>query len=124
MKLLSKIGKVALQVTSAIIGFGPLAHTVVPQHGGTVTSVIDTVTQIRAIIVQAEIMGQALGLPGEQKLRAAAPAVAQIILMSDVLAGRKIDDPALFHAGVTKITDGMADILNSLEDKIETESHA
>ena len=123
MGWLKRVGQIAVQITSAIVGFGPLYQQLRPEHAGLVARVTDSANRIADIIMQAEIMGAALGLSGEQKLRAAAPAVAQIVLQSDLLTGRKIDDPAKFRRGVAAIASGFADILSSLEDTVQTDSH-
>lgn len=123
MGWLKKVGQIALKVTTAIVGFGPLYQTMRPEHATHVAQVIDTANRIADIITQTEVMGAALHLPGEAKLRAAAPAVAQIILQSDMLAGRKIDNPARFEQGVKAVASGWADVLSSLEDKVETDDH-
>ena len=70
---------------------------------------------------EVETIGEALSLEGPQKLTAAAPLVSQIILRS-VASDRKIKNRELFQQGVEKISGGMADILSSLEDKVEAES--
>lgn len=116
MRWLTRIGKLALQVATGLETFGPIAKQFTPDP---VDRIIDRAqdlsSQSAAIIVQAEIMGQALSLPGPDKLKMAAPAMAQVILKSDAMIGKKIKDAALFQSGITKITDGWADILNSLD---------
>lgn len=116
MKFLTKLGQVALKFVVGIDTFAPMVKGFTPDH---IDRVIDRVgdysTQAAGVIMQAEIMGQALQLAGPDKLRAAAPAMAQVILQSDAMIGRKIKNPALFEQGVLKITDGWADLLNSLD---------
>jgi hypothetical protein len=51
-------------------------------------------------------MGQVLGSPGADNLRAAAPLVAQIVLQSSILARHMIADPALSRAGREQIGSG------------------
>lgn len=120
MRFLTKLGQVLLKVTSIISGVGPLF----PQYSKELDKTLITLGHIGGIVVNVEAFGQVLGTSGPDKLKAASPLVAQLILRSDLLVGRKIDNPALFQSGVTKITDGMADILNSLDDKIEVEDKA
>lgn len=69
--------------------------------------------KIADIIIDVEAAGQALKLDGMQKLTAAAPLVAQIILKAEKLDGHENHEQALFTQGVTKIASGMADVLNS-----------
>lgn len=126
MKLLSRIGQIALKATELIMGYGPLVKQAIPgtRDDRAIDLVADKLVELRDVIVQVEIFGQALGLAGADKLKAAGPAVAQVILSSSILAGRKIRDPELFKRGATKMSDGMADIMNSLDDKVETDDHA
>lgn len=122
MKFLTKLGQILLKATEIVTGFGPLASALIPgTKDDKIIQVISTdLAQISQIIGQVELFGQALGIAGPDKLKAAAPAVAQIILQSSILAQHKIADPVLFQQGATKIADGMADVLNSLQDKIDT----
>lgn len=117
MKFLKKLGQIILKGTKLVLGLG--ATGVV--SAGTATVVVDKLREIRDVIINVEVFGQALGLVGSSKLTAAGPAVAQVILSSAILADRKIDDAELFAQGATKIADGMACVLNSLKDDIKTE---
>lgn len=89
-----------------------------------ITVVSQDLSQIASIITQVEAMGQALGIAGPDKLRAASPLVAQIILQSALLANHSISDGPLFTQGTTKVADGMADILNALKDNITVTNKA
>lgn len=127
MKFLSKLGQIALKFTEAIpiIGqFAPFIAALIPgkKDDVVIEKGVYTLEQIAQIIMQVEIIGQAVGLPGTQKLQAAAPAVAQAILQSSILVNHKIHDEVLFKQGCTKVADGMADVLNSLKDDIETDN--
>lgn len=122
MAWLKKVGQIVLKVTEIVVGFGPVVSSLIP--GDRDDKIIQVVSvdlvQISQIIQQVEVFGQALGIAGPDKLKAAAPAVAQIILASSMMAKHEIADPVLFRQGCTKVADGMADILNSLKDKVET----
>ena len=50
---------------------------------------------------------------GSDKLRAAQPFVAQLIQQTDLLAGKKPKDEALFQTATAQLTGALADILNS-----------
>ena len=117
MTLLSKIGSILLKVSQIVIGIAPFIPAT---QQGVFQIVSKDLEQISAIIIQAELFGQALELKGSAKLTAATPAVAQIILQSSILANHKIANQELFKQGCTKITDGMADVLNSLNDSVDT----
>lgn len=114
MKFLSKLGQILIKGTQIITGLGPLFPQVAPH----VQKVTDTLEKIIAIVVNVEVFGQVLGTIGIDKLKAATPLVSQIILQSDLLVGKKINDPVLFNKGVASITSGVADILNSVKDDI------
>lgn len=117
MTFLKKLGQIALQVVIGIDTFGPLAKSFTPDPVDRAIDLAgDYSRRAASVITQAEIMGQALALAGQDKLKAAAPAMAQVILQSDAMIGKQIKDAAMFERGVVKITDGWADILNSLDE--------
>lgn len=117
MTWLSKVGSILLKVTQIVTGIAPFIPAA---QQGTYQIVSRDLEQISAIITQAELFGQALSLPGAQKLTAATPAVAQVILQSSILANNKISNEVLFKQGCQKIADGMADVLNSLHPNVNT----
>jgi hypothetical protein len=117
MTFLKKIGIALLKGTQLLVGLGPL----IPGYNSTlVGKIVDTLERISAIIVNVEAFGAVLGTPGVDKLRAATPLVTQIILQSDLMIGKKIDNPILFASGCTKVTDGMAEIMNSIKNNVDT----
>lgn len=119
MKFLTKLGQIIAKVTSVATGIAPLF----PQYDKVTGKVVDTLNAVAAIVMNVEIFGQVLNTPGPDKLKAATPAVAQIILQSDMMAGKKINDQVLFKQGVEKVTAGIADILNSIkDDEVKEES--
>lgn len=124
MKFLTKLGQILLKATEIVSGIAPYASAVFPGHDKEIQIVSNDLAQVANVVVQVEAVGQVLQLPGASKLIAAAPGVAQVILQSSLLVGRKIADPALFKQGTTKVADGMADILNSLKDDVESENKA
>ena len=117
MTLLSRIGSVLLTATKIVTGLAPFIPA---SQQGTYQVISQDLEQISSIIIQAELFGQALGLKGVDKLTAASPAVAQIILRSSILANHKIANEQLFQAGCKKIADGMADVMNSLDSSVDT----
>lgn len=118
MSWLKKIGVVALQMTQAITGFGPLISAMIPgtRDDKLLATVQGELPKLLEIIASIEIAGAALNLPGAQKLEAAAPLFAQVILQSSAMAGKKIKDQVLFTKSVKEIASGMAGILNSLDE--------
>ncbi len=118
MTFLKKLGIILLKGTQLLTGLGPLIPGYNPTMGA---KIIDTLERISAIIVNVEAFGAVLNTPGADKLKAATPLVTQIILQSDLMIKKKISNPVLFASGCTKVTDGMAEILNSVKDDVDTE---
>jgi len=118
MTFLKKLGVILLKGTQIITGLGPLIPGFNPTVGA---KIVDTLEKIGAIILNVEAFGVVLNTPGADKLRAATPLVTQIILQSDLMVKKKINNPTLFASGCLKITDGMAEILNSVKDDVDTE---
>lgn len=119
MKFLTKLGQIIAKITGILTGISSL----VPQYDNETGKIKDTMNAIAAIVMNVEVFGQILGTPGADKLKAASPLVAQIILQSNMLIGKKINDKVLFAVGVEKLTAGMADILNSIhESEVDSDS--
>jgi len=118
MTWLKKAGLVLLKVLQYAAGIMPIVATALPSLGAPVKEA-DTLTKISGAVVTAEAMIAAISDPGAktgaQKLKAATPLVAQIIHGSELLAGKKIKNEALFEQACTGITSNVADLLNSLE---------
>ena len=120
MGFLKKLGQVLLKATQIITGVGPFVTPT--EHHGKLELISDKLAEIERVVMHVEAFGQVLGTPGPDKARAAAPAVAQIILSSVLVGDRKIARPALFLEGATELGGAVAKILNSLDDKVETEN--
>ena len=92
---------------------------VAPQRAEQLHQVSDDLTKIAGVVTTVEAIAQAMTTPapGAERLRMATPLVAQIVLQSDVLVGHKIKDQAAFYKACASIGGGMADLLNSLEEK-------
>jgi hypothetical protein len=115
MTFLSKLGSFLVRGIAIVSGIAPMIATTLPGTSGTIATVSTDLAQIGDIIAQVEALGQALQIKGPDKLKAAGPLVAQVILKSSLLVNQKIANPDLFNQGSTKIADGMADVLNSLD---------
>lgn len=116
MTFLKKLGGILLKIGQIVVGFGPMLSTAIPQIAGAVQVVSRDIAAIAQIIMNVEAIGAVLGIAGPDKLRAAAPLVAQIVLQSEILVNKTIANPELFQKGCTEIAGGMADILNSLDE--------
>lgn len=125
MKFLSKLGAAALKFTQIAVGVAPVVSQAVPQSAGVVGAAVSEIGQLADIIQLVEVAGQAAGQKGPQKLTMAAPLVAQAVLRSSALAGKKIADDALFQKACAGIAGGFADLLNSLHpDGVRAEGHS
>lgn len=115
MGLLSSIGLGIALFKGIITG---IAGAKGDPTSGLAGKVSDTLTEVAKLVSIVEAVGAGLknegGLTGEQKLQGISGSVAQVVLQADFMIGNKIEDDALFQAGVTKITSGMADVLNSI----------
>jgi hypothetical protein len=120
MSFLKKLGSVFLKITQVLVGFQQ-SGLIPASAAGAVAVGIRDLEAISAAIVQAEVMGQVLGLPGADKLKAVTPMVAQIVIQSSIVANHKIENTALFEAGCAQIAAGMADVMNSLKGDVKTE---
>jgi len=114
MKFLTKLAQIFAKGMQIFGLFAPVVQQAFPGTSQTVQTVSQDLAQVATVIVDVEQMAVALGLKGPDKLKAAAPLVADIVLKSTLLVNHKIANPALFTQGATKIADGMADVLNSL----------
>ena len=122
MTFLFKLGQIVLKGVQALTALEPLIVAYAPKSQAGLDRAESELVKIGGIIVNAEVMGQALGLKGPDKLKAAAPSVAQIILQSTLLAGHTIAQPDLFAQGAQKVADGMADVLNAMKADVQTEN--
>lgn len=120
MTFLKKLGLALAKGLQIVTGLGA-AGVQIP-YGQKIT---DTVQRLLDVIITTEALSVALGTPGPEKLKAAAPLVAQELLQAGPLVGKKIAKPELFQQGATKVADGLADVLNSLhEDEVKVEKVA
>lgn len=119
ISFLKKLGRIVAEGLRFVVGL-QMGGLVPAAQAGIAVKVKSDLEILADIIAQVEAVGAVLGTPGADKLRAAGPLVTQAVLQSALLAGRKIADPALVLRGSTKIADGMVDILNGVEPKVET----
>ena len=122
MSLLQTLGKIFITGEKIVEGILGVAQQEFPGIKGEVQIISKDLAQIANAIVQVESFGQILNTPGVDKLKAVVPAVSQVVMASAMLAGRKISDQPLFLRGCTKVADGIADILNSADAHVETDT--
>lgn len=114
MSWLKKIGTILLKAIGVATGLEPLLVPYLGSAAGKVSTVINDLTQIGQVVVQAEVLIQGTGT-GATKLAAATPLIANIIKTSELLSGKKIANEEAFIAACGKIASGVADVLNSLD---------
>lgn len=117
MTFLKKLGLIIAKVGVAALGFGDLLKQYVPGTSGVVNVFEDTFLKVAAIVVSVEAAAASLTdvtLTGAQKLAMATTQVADAIINSALVAGKKIALPELFKQGCAKIASGVCDVLNSL----------
>jgi len=114
MTWLAKIGGFLAKGIAVLSGLEPLIAPYIGAKGGTVaTTVVNDLTAVGSVVVQAEaLLGSGTG---PQKLAAAAPLVANVVKTSELLAGKHIKNETLFIQGCTDLTNAVAEILNSLD---------
>lgn len=112
---LKNFGELAKAGAAIIPILGPIAATFIPgkKDDQLIAKITDSLDEVTKIVMHMEMAGAALGLKGEDKLKGAIPAVAQILLQSTIMAGQAPGNQALFMEGVADITNGMVKILNA-----------
>lgn len=118
MSFLKKLGIAIVNVAGIVSGVGPIFAASNAKAAGVIGTVTSDLQQVAGVIQTIEAAAQAASspIPGAEKLKMATPLVAQAILQSSLLAGHKISNQALFQQGSQKVADGMADLLNSIDD--------
>ena|SRR5882724_6012846 len=116
MTFLKKLGTILANVAGIAIGIGPIITPFLGSgKAAAITgTVVNDLTAIGSIIVQVETAGAAIALPGPQKLQAAIPLIGNIIKTSEMVAGKKIANEALFTQAVQEYAQATVDLLNSI----------
>src|SRR5690242_14864976 len=119
MSFLKKLGLILAQIGATAVGIGPIITPLFGSGSGKVSQGITTVTNdlttIASLIVQIEVALQ--GKTGPEKFQAALNLVGPIIRTSQLVSGKKIADEALLQKGITEVTQGVVDVLNSLHQE-------
>jgi len=120
ISILKKIGLEANKFDALIPMAGPFIHaltsSIPDSRVDLVTGYIADGLQLATrIVTDAEIAGQSLELPGPQKAKLAAPALAQLFLDLPQFRGEKPKDPAAFKAHAVALGGAIADLMNDFE---------
>ncbi len=117
MSFLSKLGnglKQGLNIAGGLFPIiSPIISTIKPDLAPAIQKVGSELTAIAGLVTLTEGLVNA---PGSQKLEAVSPLVTSLLKQGEFMSGKEIANDALFAQGAKKITDGMADILNSLSE--------
>lgn len=121
MTFLKKLGQIISTVAGVFTGFSPFLQKEVPQTGQVIQIISKDLSAVMDQVAYIESIGQLKGLAGPEKAKLLGPIVANILLGSATLAGKKVANQPLFLQGCQEIGAGVADILNSLhEDSVQT----
>ena len=118
MTFLKKLGQILINLAGIAAGIGPI---ITPFLGsGKVaagaTIAVNDLTAIGSTIVQIETAFAAIpGSTGAQKLQASIPLVGNIIKTSELVAGKKIANEALFTTAIQEYAQATVDLLNSID---------
>lgn len=120
MTFLKKLGQILLTIATTAIGLGPMMAPLFGSKGTMVDSsrptIANDLTAIGTVIVQIETAFTTLPEgTGAQKLAAAIALVGPIILTSQIVSGKKIANEALMQTAISEITQGVVDLLNSMD---------
>lgn len=115
LTFLSKLAQIILSVSGIAQTIGPIIKPFLGsgEKAQYVTTVTNDLTAVGQVVLQAETLLQGTK-KGADRLAAAAPLVSNILKTSELIAGKKIADDALFSQAASKITSGVADLLNSI----------
>lgn len=117
MTFLAKLGKYLAMGVAVLSGLGPLISPFfganAQKAAGVEGTVVNDLTAVGQVVVTTEAVIQTPG-SGAAKLAAAAPLVANIVKTSELVSGHSIQNESLFIQGCTNITQGVAQVLNSL----------
>jgi hypothetical protein len=121
MTFLKQLARVIVQGMKIVVGL-QTSGVFQRYDSEKVAHVIGDLQAIEQIVVQTEVFGQVLNTPGADKLRAASAMAGQYLLTSSLLAGRKVENPALLEEGIAEITEGVVKVLNALKPEVKTEN--
>lgn len=126
MTFLKKLGVLLVNLAGIAAGVGPLLTPFLGSGkvAAGVGTVVNDLTAIGSTVVQIEtaFAGLPPGTTGAQKLAAAVPLVGNIIKTSELVAGKKIKNEALFTQAITEYTQATVDLLNSIDESEATKS--
>lgn len=124
MSFLKRLGLILVNVATTAAGIGPILAPLLGNKAGAVLGAVSTVSDDLTAIARVEVQIETAlqGQTGSAKLAAAVALVGPIIRTSQLVSGKKIADQALLQKGISEVTQGVVDILNSIsEDSVKSE---
>jgi hypothetical protein len=109
MSWLKSVGAIALKIVGLWPKVAPLVAMAIP-GGSEIGGIVNILLSTEQLFTSAY---GANAKKGSDKLRAAAPQVAQLIQASAMFQGKAIKDEALAEKAFTAITSDFADLLNA-----------
>ena len=119
MTFLKKIGQILVNLAGIAAGVGPIITPFLGSgKAATIAgAAVNDLTAIGSTVVQIETAFAAIpNSTGPQKLQAAIPLVGNIIKTSELVAGKKIANEALFTQAIQEYTQATVDLLNSIHE--------
>jgi hypothetical protein len=125
LSVLKKIGQVANTASTVVPVYGQLAQAIAATTPSVKDDKVvaaglgfanDGLVQAQNIILNAEVMGQAISAPGAQKAAMAAPAFNQLLMSLPILQGKKPKDPEAAKAKALAVGAALADYINEFGD--------
>lgn len=118
MSWLKSLGMAVKIGGSLIPMFGPVITQLIPgtKDDAILVKATDALADLNAIIVHAEVFGAALNLAGPDKLKGAAPAIAQVVMRSAIMGGLPPGNKALFDEGIAELTSALVKLSNSRQE--------
>jgi hypothetical protein len=124
MTFLKKLGQVLLKVVGIAAGVGPI---LIPFLGSGKSAqvagvAVNDLTSMGQLVVQIETAFAAVpNSTGVQKLQAVLPLISNVVKTSELVAGKKIANEALFTQACTEFAQATVDLLNSIHpDEVKT----
>lgn len=120
LTFLKRAAQIIIEAGGIVAGIGPAVQPFVaaldPKAAPVVATVTDRFQSLVDAVMQAEVFGQSLGLPGTDKAKAAAGPIAQILMDYMTVRGYKLadDQKAKLYATAQAIGGNIADFLNTI----------
>jgi DNA mismatch repair protein MutH len=115
MSFLKKLGVFlakGAKIGAQLAGILPMVQPMLGSAGPQIVKGVNDFSQIAAMISLIEVAMQ--GKPGNEKFAAVIPLIRNIVLTSEAVSGKKIQNDLLFTKGVEEVAQGMVDILNAV----------